>query len=236
MDVMATLYRIKEFIVAGIQSLPIIIGGISLLLACGTANTGYAIVFSFMALVVPMTVFLLNKAAPLFQMLINWIRRNIFKLEDLSFMVPDNGICKIVQSSATSPGIAFPSYWMASVVFFFSFVFFNGLSLYNYTSSETADGDKVNARKTHAIIGMVLSALIGFGLVIWRITTGCEHKSFLGVIFGLLFIGLAYGLYTAFEKCGLIRVIDLYGVGARLLPRTATEEPTQVCFPVAENS
>lgn len=235
MGLMETLYRIKEFLVAGIQALPIIIAAVSLLLACGTANTGFAILFLFISAVVPFATFLLNKAAPMLQIAINWIYQKVVdKNGSLDFSVPDNGICKIVASSVASPGIAYPSYWMSSIIFFFSFIFFNGLSLYNYATTQEADNEKVSSRKTHAIIGMILSLGMMFGLFVWRLTTDCESKTGLGAVLALLFVGLAYGLYKAFEDCGLIRVIDLYGIGARLLPATATQEPTQVCFPVGK--
>jgi hypothetical protein len=128
------------------------------------------------------------------------------------------------------PAAAFPSYWMASIVFFFTFVFMNGLSLYNFAANQTASDDKVSSRKTHAIIGMAASVVLGLLLLSWRFKTGCENG--LGLFMSLTFVGLGVGLFKIFDGCGLLRVVDLYGIGARLLPTSATAAPTQVCFPV----
>jgi divalent metal cation (Fe/Co/Zn/Cd) transporter len=132
-----------------------------------------------------------------------------------------------------SAAASLPSYWCASIVFFFTFVFVNGLSLYNFAKGDQSNTDKVGARKTHAVIGMALSLLFGFGLLIWRGTSGCENV--LGLALSLVFIGVAIGFFKLFEGCGLLRIVDLYGIGARLLPTSATAAPTQVCFPVDPN-
>lgn len=232
MDIIAALYRIKEFILAGMHSLPIILGAVSLVLACSTANSGFAILFVCLAGLVPLLTFALNRLsdvaiAPLVQLI--WSK---FSDTPLNLAGAMESVCRLAPLSETaSPTAVLPSYWAAGVVFFFSFLFMNGLSLYNYASGDKSDSDKVGARKTHAVIGMALSVLFGAGLLIWRGSTGCENG--LGLLLSLIFIGIAVGFFKMFESCGLIRIIDLYGIGARLLPVSATAAPTQVCFPVA---
>jgi hypothetical protein len=222
MDALGQLYRVKEFIVAGVSSLPIILGGISLLLACSTANTGFAILTVCLALVVPFLTYILN-------LLIGFLPEGLIG----RFANQMAGICKIVPGSTdTMPAANLPSYWMTSVIFFFTFVFMNGFSLYNFAAGQDASDDKVSSRKTHAIIGMISSAILLLLLIIWRCRTGCEN--WLGVILSLLFGGLGAGAFIFFDNCGLLRVVDLYGIGARLLPASATAAPTQVCFPVAK--
>ena len=231
MDIAGQLYRIKEFIIAGVTALPIILGGISLLLACSTANTGFAILATCLALIVPFVTYLLNLASPvlikIIQLIASW-----FTSEIPQFANQAAAICRIAPSPDTMPAASFPSYWMASIVFFFTFVFMNGLSLYNFAANQDAADDKVSSRKTHAIIGMAASIILGLLLMYWRFNTGCENG--LGTIMSLAFAGLAVGLFKFFDGCGLLRVVDLYGIGARLLPISATAAPTQVCFPVAK--
>jgi hypothetical protein len=228
MDIAAQLYRIKEFIIAGTSSLPLILGGISLLLACSTANTGFAVLSVCLALIVPFTTYILNLASPIIikivQLIASWFG------EIPQFADQAAGICRLVPTPEVGIAASFPSYWMASIVFFFTFVFMNGLSLYNFAANQTAADDKVSSRKTHAIIGMAASVILGLLLLVWRYRTGCENG--LGLFMSLAFIGLGYGLFTLFDSCGLLRVVDLYGIGARLLPTSATAAPTQVCFPV----
>jgi hypothetical protein len=150
------------------------------------------------------------------------------------FVTTTANVCHIASGPNGEIAAAFPSYWMSSILFFFTFVFMNGLSLYNFASNQTAADDKVSSRKTHAIIGMTASVVLGLLLLVWRYRTGCENG--LGLFMSLTFIGLGYGLFTLFDKCGLLRVVDLYGIGARLLPTSATAAPTQVCFPVGSKS
>lgn len=230
MDIAAQLYRIKEFIIAGVSSLPLILGGISLLLACSTANTGFAILAVCLALIVPFVTYLLNLISPILIKILQLLPAEY--VGDVTQTAAS--VCRLAPSADTMPAAAFPSYWMASIVFFFSFVFMNGLSLYNFASGQNASDDKVSSRKTHAIIGMAASVVLGLLLLSWRFKTGCENG--IGLFMSLTFIGLGVGLFKLFDSCGLLRVIDLYGIGARLLPASATAAPTQVCFPVGSKS
>jgi hypothetical protein len=232
MDIAAQLYQIKEFIIAGVSSLPRILGGISLLLACSTANTGFAILAVCLALIVPFLTYILNISSPVIIKIIQFIASQFGDIPE--FPGQAAGVCRIAPSSEVGMAASFPSYWMASIVFFFTFVFMNGLSLYNFAANQVAADDKVSSRKTHAIIGMAASIILGLLLLVWRYRTGCENG--LGLFMSLSFIGLGYGLFTLFDSCGLLRVVDLYGIGARLLPTSATAAPTQVCFPVGSNT
>lgn len=230
--VSGTLYSIKQFIMAGVPAFPIIAGGLALLLAASTASVGYLILFLCLALIVPMLTFGLNKLAVLLVPLIQMFA------PDFSLATVTANVCKIAgQSAAAAADEAIPtlpSYWMTSVIFFFSFLFFNGLALYNYSASSEAEQKKVTVRKSQAVIGMVLSAVFLGLFMAWRLYSGCENA--LGVALALPFIPLAYGIFTMFESCGLLRVLDLYGIGGRLLPVSALAPPTQVCFPVAEGA
>lgn len=222
MDAISQLYRVKEFIIAGVASLPIILGGISLLLACSTANTGFAILTVCLGLVIPLLTFLLN-------LLLRLLPESLIG----RFVAPMAGTCKVVPGTTdTMPAANLPSYWMSTVIFFFTYVAMNGFSLFNFASGQDASDDKVSSRKTHAIIGMASSLILLVLLMIWRYKTRCENL--LGIGLSLLFGGLGVGAFILFDNCGLLRVVDIYGIGARLLPASATAAPTQVCFPVAK--
>ena len=94
MDIAGQLFRIKEFIIAGVTSLPIILGGISLLLACSTANTGFAILTLCLGLIVPFITFVLNKISPIFKKIIGLLPSQ-FIGEGPLFAEQAAAICKI---------------------------------------------------------------------------------------------------------------------------------------------
>lgn len=228
MDILAIIYRIKEFIVTGVFNFPLIIAMTSLVLVCATSNMGYTVLLGCIAIIVPFIVWLMNLFAPYLQSAINWIIGR-FSDASIDFSSAATGVCNIARQSDAIPAV-FPSYWLASVLFILSFTFYNGLALYNYDSGSNADTDKVTTRKTHAMIGMLASAILALVFMVWRIMSGCEH--WFGIIMALSFIGIGIGLFEAFNGCGLVRLVDLYGVGSRILPASATAKPTQVCFPV----
>jgi hypothetical protein len=237
-----SLYRIKEFIVSGLHSLPIILTSVSLVLACSTANTGFAVLFVFLSIAVPLVVALLNMGAPFLQIVFNFINdRFINKEKPINWSMPSSDVCKIAPLLGAATGAdasiaGYPTYWTGIISFFFGFVFANGLALFQYVSNDKTPAEKSDARKMHAVVGMILSVSLYIILMIWRIMTGCESGSIAGILLAMsLALGIAIGGFFTFRelnKCGLLRVIDIFGIGARLLPASATAEPTQVCFPV----
>lgn len=233
-----TLYRIKEFIVSGLHSMPMILTTISLVLACATANSGFAILFVFLAVLVPLAVAILNIAAPLFQLPFDFIHNNFGnKDKPIDWGMSTADVCRIVPQlgavTAGQDGIAgYPSYWTGIVSFFFGFVFSNALALYQYSSNDKVPGDKMEARKMHAVIGMILCVALYIILMLWRFITGCESDKWIGMVLALGIAVAGFFIFKAINDCGLLRVIDIFGIGARLLPASATAEPTQVCFPV----
>lgn len=233
-----TLYRIKEFIVSGLHSLPIILTTVSLVLACSTANTGFAILFVFLGIAVPFAVAVLNMAAPFLQKFIDFIWTNLVdKEKSINWSMPSADICKIAPllgaaTAGDSVISGYPSYWTGIVSFFFGFIFANGLALFQYQSNDKTPTEKSDARKMHAIVGMILSIALYLILMVWRFMTGCESGTWIGMIMALGIAVSGAFIFRALNSCGLLRVIDLFGIGARLLPVSATAEPTQVCFPV----
>ncbi len=231
MDLLQTLYRIKEFLTAGIQKFPLIIGSTTLGLACGTANVGYVLLFISIILIVPIAEQFSNIILkPLFTMIIDFIvglfdKNGNFKID----WTPKNGAA-ICRAAGETSGGAFPTNYMAVLFFVFGYTFWNGLSIYNYESSVKDSDDKVQARKAHAIIGMIASLTLLLIFFIVRVMSGCEH--WLGIMFGMLFFGLAIGIFEFFRVCGLMRLVDLYGIGSRLMPLSVNVETTKVCFPV----
>lgn len=233
-----TLYRVKEFIVSGLHSLPIILTTFSLILACATANTGFAILFVFLALAVPLMVAILNMISPVFKKVFDLINNLVSKGTPINWSESMSDVCKIAPLLGAATGgdaaiSAFPSYWTGIVSFFFGFVISNAYALYEYGSNENVPQEKSDTRKAHAVIGLILCAILFLMLITWRYLTGCEHSTGLGIYLSLGIGVSGFFIFRALNGCGLLRVIDIFGIGARLLPASATAEPTQVCFPVA---
>lgn len=229
MDLLRTLYLIKEFLVAGIQKFPLIIGSTSLILACTTANVGYILLFVSLIFLIPIATMLSNIIiAPTIIFIVNFIVGLFSTTYKIDWSASnDAAVCR---AAGTVSGGAFPTYYMAILFFVFGFTFWNGYSIYTFKTNSDEKDDKVQARKAHAIIGMIasLALLIIFGIV--RFMSGCERG--FGVFMGLPFFALAIGTFELFKFCGLIRLVDLYGIGSRLLTKSATNDPSSVCFPV----
>jgi hypothetical protein len=235
MDILAIIYRIKEFIITGVHNFPLIVCLTSLILLCATANIGYSILFVSLAFIVPAITWFLNKTfSPWIQSALNWII-HLFNADiSIPFNPATSSVCRMAPQTGTGPIETFPSYWLSGIVFLFTFTFYNGLILYNYVASTDAPKEKVEARQAHAMFGMIASIVLFLVFLVWRLKSGCEH--WFGVLMSLSFIGIAIGLFEAFKGCGLLRLVDLYGIGSRLLPMSATAINSQVCFPVAGSS
>lgn len=229
MDLLRTLYLIKEFLTVGIQKFPIIIGSTTLALACATANVGYILLFISLIFVVPIAVFFCNEiVSPLLTTIVNVILGLLPGDFNIDWTAKNSAA--ICRAAGSTQGGAFPTYYMAVLFFVFGFTFWNGLSIYKYESNVSETDDKVKTRKAHAVIGMIASLALLLIFFIVRIMSGCEH--WLGIFLGMAFFGLAIGVFELFRFCGLIRLVDLYGIGSRLLPVSATTDTTKVCFPV----
>ncbi len=223
---------IKEFLLSGIQKFPLIIGTTTLGLACATANVGYVLLFVSLALIVPLAVLFFNGLlTPVFTTVLDFL----IKLLPGDFgpidWTPKNSAA-VCRAAGSVSGGAFPTYYMAILFFVFGFTFWNGLAIYKYESDQDDNDDKVKARKAHAVIGMIASLALLLIFFFVRIMSGCEH--WLGIIFGMSFFGLAIGIFEFFRFCGLIRLVDLYGIGSRLLTTSATQDTAKVCFPVGD--
>ncbi len=229
MDILAIIYKIKEFVVTGIHNFPLVIAMTSLVLACATSNMGYIVLFTFLSFIIPSLVWVLNIISPYVQRLINWLISLVSEYR-IPFEVTTEATCRIAPQTGAGAISTFPTFWLSSLFFVFFFTFWNGLKIYQFQNSPDADPDKVYSRKAQAIIGMTTSIAFFLIFIFWRIKTGCE--TWFGGITASLFGLFAIGFFEACHRCNLLRIVDLYGVGSRLMPISATSIDTQVCFPV----
>lgn len=140
-------------------------------------------------------------------------------------------ICNMIPGSAdltiTNVKVA-PSFWMSQILFFFSFLMSNGVSLVTMKAEENADPDKVENRKTQATISIAIS----FGLLLLLVgiryfVTGCE------TITGILVttftaVPLGIGWYYVAKACSA-RDADIFGIIQKILPPSAEQPPPMTC-------
>jgi hypothetical protein len=124
-----------------------------------------------------------------------------------------------------------PSYWMTMMAFFFTYIFENALFLYRKEENAYATKRGVGARKSQALISMIVVVAVGVVFTGMRYATACETG--LGVLVSLLLGGyMAHGWYKLMRICGFGRLDDLFGISSRILPLQSYEEVTPtICIP-----
>jgi len=215
----------KQFLISGFRSFPIILAVTSFILAIFQTNIAFILLFVAIAFIVPIA-----------NTFVNTIGEFILtktSLDPSSYQIPVSAVCTIVSPEGLTemPATIFglPSYWLATVVFFFSYLAVNGFSLYNRESSEHADKNAVFARKSQAMMGAVLAIVIGLLFIGMRfIISGCE-KGWGLVIALFTMIPLAIGWYRFAAACGADRLVDLFGIANGMLPMSAKANVPYVC-------
>jgi hypothetical protein len=220
----------REFIAQGFRSLPVLLGSTALVLGLAQGNFNYLFFFVGMFLLTPLFVILLNGGLELgfsflpqaFEPL--WLVKNAGAPQ-----------CSIFASgsSAGGPMNGVPSFWMSMIAFFIVYLFTNAKALYDKSASSKAPAAAVSARKSQAILSMVVLVALGVLVTLLRFATTCETG--LGVLVSWVLGGVVANYwYTFMKACGLGRFDDLYGIANRILPLQSLEEsdPT-VCIPTS---
>lgn len=208
-------------------SLPLLFIGWSLFLGSLQGNIGLLVLFLGHVTVVPL--------ASLFS---NTLFEFIFKKMDsgtgslLTYIqTPNADVCNLVpgKTEYATPflGVA-PSLWMAHIVFFFSFLLTNAYSVYQMKAAESADPEKVESRKTQALLSMILTGSLLLVLVLLRkFLVGCE--TWTGILIAALTMApLGLGWYQVAKDCSA-RDSDIFGIVQKVLPASAQEPPPTTC-------
>jgi len=283
----------RNLLSQGFRSLPVILGGASLILGMIQANFNYLFFFVGMFILVPTCALLVNWSWEHFFAPGNYmaviIRRVIFIAGILTFLglsvkgmftaasetsydtfssydafyifgmvacilflvappinvkywTTDNASaeqCALLTINAAS-GVpqainVAPTYWMTMIAFFFVYLMQNAMMLYKKQQISKAPNISVMARKSQALISMIVLVILAIIFVILRyVTSNCE--TMLGIFIAWMLGGsLAYAWYDFMKSCGLGRLDDLYGISNRILPLQSYEDqdPT-VCVPNAD--
>ena len=152
--------------------------------------------------------------------------------QPLSYIQVNNAdVCNLVPGK-TDYGLPFlsvaPSYWMAQLVFFASFLLSNGYSVYTMKASENADSEKVERRKSQALLSMILTSIFTVVAILGRkFLVGCE--TWLGMLVAILVIApVGFGWYQLARECSA-RDSDIFGIIQKVLPEVAQQSPPMSC-------
>jgi hypothetical protein len=165
------------------------------------------------------------------------------------FKASQSDVCKMVipyvtstkNSVSTDIVTVFSTVWVSMMAFFGGYMLTNSLELYKRepvdteleinTSSASDIEQKVNNRKSQALIAIVSIILFTLVSLFYRYYTGCENIAGMGltlVIFGAL--GMSW--YKVLSKVGEDRLSDLFGIANRLLPPSAIQNAPIACVPI----
>ncbi len=239
---------IRVFMYGGIATLPLTLAGTLLLIGSFTAN--YAILFFLLGflLLVPASVWILNKLIYLLALLLSSSGIEALISFINLFKVKSGDICNLVipfgeinnSSSAAREDYQLISYWLGMLAFFIGYLIKNAIQLYSRESpnneieitdkSVQSIANKVTNRKSQAllsIVSIVIFFIISFGI---RVYTGCE--SIKAIIASFLFMYIGSKWYELLSSIGEDRLSDLFGIANRLLPPSAIKNDPIACVPI----
>ncbi len=224
---MSFFKTLRQYITQTFLSLPLLLIGWALFLGSLQGNIGLLVLFLGHFLAVPLATFLLNTVL---EFVVTKLSSNVFY--GLSFIqAPNADVCNLIPGK-TNYGIPFlgvaPSIWVAQVLFFFSFLLSNAYGVYTMESPANADQEKVDRRKTQALISMILTAVFAVVFILGRkILVGCE--TWTGILVALSTIPfLGYGWYRLARECSA-RDSDIFGIVQKILPEEASQPPPMTC-------
>lgn len=202
--------------------LPFLLFTWSLFVGSTTGNIGLIVLTLGQATVVPLLTWFSN-----------WVLATAFEDESWKpvFTLPKSATCNLLPTGFTNTNereYVVPSYWLAQIIFFFSFLISNAASVLNIEPSPSAPPEKVERRKSQAqlVLIMAIFFLIVF-LGLRFFVMGCEL--FLGLFIGSIIFGsLGYGWYRFAESCSA-RDSDIFGIVQGILPPGASDPPPMTC-------
>lgn len=222
---MSFIKNLRYMLQQSFLSLPILLIGWSLFLGSLQGNVGLLVLFLGHLTAVPLTAFMSNT-------LLEFLFKKMGSPGSMDWIQVDNSdICSLVPGK-TDYGVPFlgvaPSLWVSHILFFFSFLLSNAIAIYTMKASETADAEKVDRRKSQALLSIVIASVLTVVLIGMRVTfVGCERAFGIAVAV-LLMAPLGYGWYRLARECSA-RDSDLFGIIQQILPDEARQPSPMTC-------
>jgi hypothetical protein len=228
---------IKEYTYRGIQQLPIIIGGTSLLYTVTTGSLAHMNLAVGMGLVIPLYTYI-------FQAIIQFIM-NYFWPHSIFWKRRTGDTCDIIPNIEKSTTLEYytkddtknsvvPSYWLTGVSFFLGYALSNGVDSLTTPAAIGSNEIYHEKRNTHAIFLIVATVIFAVLILSTRFfySSGCEGMGgggfLLSLLGGLGAGGLGKAAYDFSRACGA-RTSDLFGILSQILPGTAKAPAPIVC-------
>ena len=246
---------IQYFLVTGLKTLPLTIGGTLLIVGLTVAN--YPMLFFLVGylLFVPLITFLFNVLMSMIKSDDNpdWLK----SIWPILYSAKDKNVCNVISGvdgiTKTDGFDNTVSYWVAMTGFLLGYLITNAMTLYrketlyppvnvdqNSTTEEQAKAqaaakDRADAgasnRKSQTLMAIIILSLLICVIVYMRIWDGCD--GFLSLIFGVVFGGIGVGWYQMLAKVGDDRLSDLFGIANRLMIPEAMFNAPYACLPQA---
>lgn len=215
------LQSIRTTILMAFRTLPLILVSFVGFLGLGLGNIGLFILFVGQVLIVPIATALVQTLAGMAQPPINADGSLFFvRSSNVGLLVPDSSFESPFQNVA-------PSYWMAQVMFFASYMLANAVAILNMPVNSKLDPILISNRKSKAMTIIVVITTLAMLATLLRFTTHSETPA--GVAIAIVVGGgLGYAWYEFAAICGA-RAADVFGVVQQIIPSSATEEKPMTC-------
>jgi hypothetical protein len=225
---------IRSFIYGGISTLPLTLAGTFFILGFMTSNYAHMFFLLGFLVVVPITQTILS-------VFIDWLF-TLLNVPTYLYKVHASDLCGI-QYPLSSTGIssrnvqqyitAVPSLWMSMIIFFFSYILMNAITLYKEPSTTPNSEDKHQFRTSQAMLSIISITIIALIIIIMRfMSTKCE--TWMGLLITIpVFSSLGYAWFQFISQSGSLRLADLFGIANRLLSPSSVKNEPVACLPVA---
>ena len=233
---MSLVKDLRQMLMQSFLSLPLIIIGWIFFMGATQGNIAYMILSLGHMFVVPLLVLISNTVVEFIPKLYESARVAAGYMASPPsppspfLTVPSADICTLLPGTAVATEVVWvaPSYWMAHIIFFTSFLVSNAITIYSMPAAEGADKEKVERRKTQVIISLSLTLLVFSALVGARYHfTKCE--TLLGIALGLLlFGGLGAGWYQLVRSCSA-KDSDIFGIIQGIKPEFMKDDAPMTC-------
>jgi len=210
------LLSVRTTLIMAFRALPLILILFIGFLAAGLGN--FALFFLFIGHVV-----VVPTATSLSQMIFSMINNN------KAFMVEASDKAVFVQGAIySSPFInVAPSFWMAHILFFMSYIIANAISILRLPANPKADIILVSSRKSKARTLIITNVCILIILCVLKYQTNTETLPGIAVAV-VLGGGLGY-LWYLFAAITGARAADVFGITQQIIPSSAKDETPMTC-------
>jgi hypothetical protein len=204
----------RQLLLVSFMALPLMLICYTFFLGFGLGNSGLIILFFGQIVLVPLVT-----------MLSQMFTGNLGTL----FSVTNHDICNLVPSSVVRGGFlnVGPSFWIAHLVFFITYLVSNALFLYKIPPYEGADSEKIANRQNQVVTAAIVTILLTVLFIYLRVQTGCE-TTMGAIVAAATMVPLGVGWYYFAQICGIGNA-DIFGIAAGVLSPSAGANATQVC-------